>query len=152
MFGFPHIFVLFCCTPWRPKGGSYMLPFWNHILANLGLFSHVPSRIPWYVCCMYLGTKGVIFQTCVFCDLPPCCFVGHFPLCVPILILRFFLGMTACSCVLAVTSAPHHHVPSAITTGRLRLFSFQPNTWLHISNSLHPKPPSPPLNSYIRHG
>ncbi len=60
------------------------------LLANLGLFSHVPSRIPWYVCCMYLGTKGIFFLDLCFFYLPPCCFVCHFPLCVPTQILRFF--------------------------------------------------------------
>ena len=30
---------------------------------------------------------------------------------------------------------------------------FRKCTWtLHISDPLHPKPPSPPLNSYVRHG
>ncbi len=36
------------------------------------------------------GLRGAVFRLVFFCDLPPCCFVGHFPLHVPTLILRFF--------------------------------------------------------------
>ncbi len=36
------------------------------------------------------GLRGAFFRLVFFCDLPPCCFVGHFPLRVPTLILRFF--------------------------------------------------------------
>ena len=50
----------------------YMSPFWNHILSEKGRFIHVCSQISWYVCSMYLGTKGIIFfYTCTFCALLP---------------------------------------------------------------------------------
>ena len=56
-------------------GVIYMSPFWNHILAKKGRFIHVRSQISWYVCSMYLGTKGDFFSyTCTFCALlPRCC-------------------------------------------------------------------------------
>jgi len=117
------------------KGGSYMLPFRNHILANFGVFILVRSWILWYVCCMYLGTKGWFFLTCVFLWSPsvPLRFVGNLPLLshmctysnTPLLKFRF-LRLSICACVLVVASSPHHHRPSAITTGRIA-------TWLHIS-------------------
>ncbi len=55
--------------------GAAMLPFWNHILAKKGQCIHVRSQISWYVCSMYLGTKGDFFSyTCTFCALlPRCC-------------------------------------------------------------------------------
>ena len=102
-----------------------MSPFWNHILANLGLFIHVPSWILWYVCCMYLGTKGGFFQTCVFWS-PSLLLRGSFTTMCTNSNTPCFLRMTTCVCVFVVTSSPHHHRPSAITTRRLRLSSFQP--------------------------
>ncbi len=68
------IFLFFSeahCTSGKEKktnGGSYIMsPSWNHILADLGLFIHVPSQILWYVCCMYLGTnKGGFFLDLYF--------------------------------------------------------------------------------------
>jgi len=59
-----------------------MLQFWNHILANFGVFIHVRSWILWYVCCMYLGTEGWFFLTCVFLWSPsvPLRFMGNLPL------------------------------------------------------------------------
>ncbi len=48
-------------TNTQPQGGSYMSPFWNHILAKKGRFIHVRSQISWYVWSMYLGTKGGFF-------------------------------------------------------------------------------------------
>jgi hypothetical protein len=77
------------------------------------------------------GLRGAFFRLVFFCDLPPCCFVGHSPLLSHMCNnsnTPCFLGMTTCACVLVVTSVPHHQRPSAITTRRLRLVSFQPNT------------------------
>jgi len=171
-------------APWSqnwclvPKGAA-MLPFWNHILANLGLFIHVHSWILWYVCCMYLGTKGGFFLTCVFCDLPPCRFVGNLPLrtlpCVPTLILRvevsfspnFRLCVHTCCHIIATSPQTicHHHREAShvhhmtsylqITTDHLpsppgRLATSTIS--LHIVDPLYPKHSSPPLNSYVHHG
>jgi hypothetical protein len=81
---------LFC-----PKGVIYMSPFWNHILAKKGRFIHVRSQISWYVCSMYLGTKGDFFSyTCTFCALLPRCCV--------LLCESFFLRMY-CTIVLFPT-------------------------------------------------
>ncbi len=44
------------------EGITYMSPFWNHIFAKKGRFIHVRSQISWYVCSMYLGTKGDFFS------------------------------------------------------------------------------------------
>ena len=65
--GSPRIWDCFLGLP-------IMSPFWNHILAKKGRFIHVRSQISWYVCSMYLGTKGGGVLTCTFCALlPRCC-------------------------------------------------------------------------------
>jgi hypothetical protein len=57
-------------------GGSYYVTLLkSYIRAKKGRFIHVRSQISWYVCSMYLGTKGDFFSyTCTFCALlPRCC-------------------------------------------------------------------------------
>jgi hypothetical protein len=116
----------------RDKGGWYMSPFWNHILAKSGRFIHVSLQISWYVHSMYLGTQGDFFSDLyIFCALlPRCCVLlcgGHFAyVCtLPTLILRAHLPhhFLEWPCV----HLPHQHWTSAITTpGVVSLFTIQP--------------------------
>ena len=55
----------------------------NSYFLYFGLFIHVPSRIAWYVCSMYLGPKGDFFFRLVifspsFCAV--CVTLLHVPL------------------------------------------------------------------------
>jgi hypothetical protein len=94
------------------KGGSYMSPFWNHILAKKGRFIHVRSQILWYVCSMYLGTKGDFFSyTCTFCALlPRCCALLCFPTYVPY-VQFLILRILRTACVLLLTICRHTIFP-----------------------------------------
>jgi hypothetical protein len=109
----------------RDKGGWYMSPFWNHILAKSGRFIHVSLQISWYVRSMYLGTQGDFFSDLyivLFSHGAVCCFVAVIsPTTVPT-VLHFasyrtnsntpFFSLRITACALD-TSAPHQHRPSA---------------------------------------
>ena len=99
-------------TPIAIEGVIYLSPFWNHILAKKGRFIHVRSQISWYVCSMYLGTKGDFFSyTCTFCALlPRCCALLCFPTYVPY-VQFLILRILRTACVLLLTICRHTIFP-----------------------------------------
>ena len=122
----------------RDKGGWYMSPFWNHILAKSGRFIHVSLQISWYVHSMYLGTQGDFFSDLyIFCALlPRCCVLlcgGHFTYYRTNsnttlfrndawALATSFFGMTVCALATSSALTICHHT----TRRRLSLFTIQP--------------------------